>query len=135
MNEPNRHMSKDLPPVDSPRLHATGSRSRGVEERPGPTISRRAFAGSAALWPWVGFALGTETWGSIVTPASFCGVSGLRPTYGRISRHGAMALSWTMDKLGPMCRSADDCEIVLRAIAGPDEHDPTTSSGLLASAP
>ena len=81
--------------------------------------------GAAVAAGLVGFAIGTETWGSIVTPASFCGVSGLRPTYGRVSRHGAMALSWTMDKIGPMCRSAEDCWVVLRAIAGPDPADPT----------
>ena len=75
----------------------------------------------------VGFAIGSETWGSIVTPAAFCGVSGLRPTYGRVSRHGAMALSWTMDKLGPMARTADDCGLVLDAIAGHDAGDPTSS--------
>lgn len=69
------------------------------------------------------FTIGSETSGSIITPAAFCGVSGLRPTYGRVSRHGAMALSWTLDKLGPMCRSADDCGIVLAAIAGRDQRD------------
>ena len=74
----------------------------------------------------VGFAIGSETLGSIVTPAAFSGVSGLRPTYGRVSRYGAMALSWTMDKLGPMCRSADDCGLVLAAIAGADPADPTS---------
>lgn len=71
------------------------------------------------------FAIGSETHGSITTPSAFCGVSGLRPTYGRVSRHGAMALCWTMDKLGPMCRSADDCGLVLDAIAGPDPDDPS----------
>ncbi|MCA1591356.1 MAG: amidase [Acidobacteria bacterium] len=74
----------------------------------------------------VAFAIGSETSGSIITPAAFCGVSGLRPTYGAISRHGAMALSWTLDKLGPMCRSAEDCRIVLSAIAGRDTLDPTS---------
>ena len=73
----------------------------------------------------VPFAIGSETHGSITTPSAFCGVSGLRPTYGRVSRHGAMALCWTMDKLGPMCRAADDCGLVLAAIAGPDPNDPT----------
>lgn len=82
-------------------------------------------SGSAVGGGLVPFALGTETWGSIVTPASFCGVSGLRPTYGRVSRHGAMALSWTIDKIGPLCRAADDCGIVLNAIAG---HDPADES-------
>jgi len=74
----------------------------------------------------VPFAIGSETSGSIITPAAFCGVTGLRPTYGVISRHGAMALSWTLDKLGPMCRTAEDCGIVLRAIAGRDPLDPTS---------
>src|SRR5438876_360588 len=72
------------------------------------------------------FTIGSETSGSIITPAAYCGVSGLRPTYGRVSRHGAMALCWTLDKLGPMCRTADDCGLVLAAIAGPDPKDPTT---------
>ena len=71
----------------------------------------------------VGFAIGSETNGSIMVPAAFCGVSGLRPTYGRVSRHGAMALMWTSDKLGPMCRSARDTENVLRAISGRDAND------------
>jgi aspartyl-tRNA(Asn)/glutamyl-tRNA(Gln) amidotransferase subunit A len=67
------------------------------------------------------FAIGTETWGSIVCPSAYCGVSGLRPTFGRVGRGGAMALSYTMDKIGPMARSAEDCALVLHAIAG---HDP-----------
>ncbi|HUA60744.1 MAG TPA: amidase [Verrucomicrobiae bacterium] len=71
----------------------------------------------------VGFSLGTETLGSIVSPSGVCGVTGLRPTYGRISRHGAMALSWTMDKIGPICRGVEDCAIVLNAVYGPDGHD------------
>src|SRR6266853_3861761 len=62
------------------------------------------------------FALGTETWGSIICPSGFCGISGLRPTFGRVSRAGAMALSYSMDKIGPMCRTAEDCDSVLRAI-------------------
>ena len=69
------------------------------------------------------FAIGTETWGSIICPSSFCGVSGLRPTFGRVSRYGAMALSYSMDKIGPMARSAQDCSEVLRVIAGHDEKD------------
>ena len=81
-------------------------------------------SGAATASALVGFSIGSETWGSILTPSSFCGVSGLRPTYGRVSRHGAMALSWTMDKLGPMCRSAEDCGLVLEAIAGHDPEDP-----------
>ena len=83
-------------------------------------------SGAAVAAGLVPFAIGSETSGSIITPAAYCGVSGLRTTYGRVSRHGAMALSWTLDKLGPMCRSADDCGIVLAAIAGKDRQDPTT---------
>jgi len=84
--------------------------------------------GSAVGGGLVPFAIGSETWGSIMTPAAFCGVSGLRPTYGRVSRHGAMALAWTVDKLGPMCRTADDCGIVLNAIAGVDEADDSSAN-------
>ena len=83
--------------------------------------------GSAVAAGLVAFAIGSETWGSITTPASYCGITGLRPTYGRVSRHGAMPLSWTMDKLGPMCRSAVDCALVLEAIAGNDPKDPSCS--------
>jgi len=75
------------------------------------------------------FAIGTETWGSIVCPSAFCGVSGLRPTYGRVSRHGAMALAYSMDKIGPMCRAAQDCALVLAAIAGHDPLDPGSLPG------
>ena len=83
--------------------------------------------GAATAAGLVAFSIGSETSGSIITPAAFCGVSGLRPTYGRVSRHGAMALSWTLDKLGPMCRGAEDCGLVLAAIAGRDPHDPTSA--------
>ncbi|MCX6563719.1 MAG: amidase [Candidatus Aminicenantes bacterium] len=71
----------------------------------------------------VGFSIGTETRGSIMSPASRCGVTGLRPTFGRVSRYGAMALCWTMDKIGPICRTAEDCALVLKAINGPDGKD------------
>ena len=81
-----------------------------------------ASAVAAGLVP---FAIGSETRGSIISPASRCGVSGLRPSFGRVSRYGAMALSWTMDKLGPLCRAAEDCAIVLHAINGPDGRDNT----------
>jgi aspartyl-tRNA(Asn)/glutamyl-tRNA(Gln) amidotransferase subunit A len=84
-------------------------------------------SGAAVAAGLVPFALGSETSGSILTPSAFCGVTGLRPTYGLVSRYGAMALSWTMDKLGPMCRSADDCGIVLQAIAGKDANDPASA--------
>ena len=69
------------------------------------------------------FALGSETWGSILCPSSHCGITGLRPTYGRVSRHGAMPLSYTLDKLGPLARSAEDCALVLAVIAGHDDAD------------
>jgi Asp-tRNA(Asn)/Glu-tRNA(Gln) amidotransferase A subunit family amidase len=87
-------------------------------------------AGSAAAVAAgaVAFAIGSETLGSIISPAQVCGVTGLRPTFGRVSRHGAMALAWSMDKLGPMCRSAEDAAIVFDAIAGPDGHDETVVS-------
>jgi len=80
---------------------------------------------SATAAGLVGFSIGTETWGSIVSPATRCGVTGLRPTYGRVSRYGAMALSWSMDKIGPMCRSVEDCALVFDAIYGLDEKDGT----------
>ncbi len=79
--------------------------------------------GAAVAAGLVPFAIGSETSGSILTPSSFCGITGLRPTYGLVSRHGAMALSWTLDKLGPMGRTADDCALVLAAMAGHDPHD------------
>ncbi|MCB9070533.1 MAG: amidase [Calditrichae bacterium] len=84
-----------------------------------------AGSGSATSAGLVAFAIGTETWGSIVSPASRNRISGLRPTYGRVSRTGAMALSWSMDKIGPLCRSTEDCAIVFNAILGPDGQDQT----------
>lgn len=87
-------------------------------------------SGAAVCAGLVPFALGTETWGSILSPANNCGVTGLRPTYGRVSRYGAMALCWTLDKIGPLCLTADDCGLVLEAIAGPDPNDPTACSEL-----
>ncbi|HEX9895883.1 MAG TPA: amidase [Gemmatimonadales bacterium] len=84
-----------------------------------------AGPGSATAAGLVGFAIGTETLGSIVSPATRNGVTGLRPTFGRVSRHGAMALSWTMDKVGPMCRTAEDCALVFQVIHGTDGKDPT----------
>jgi aspartyl-tRNA(Asn)/glutamyl-tRNA(Gln) amidotransferase subunit A len=83
-------------------------------------------SGSAVAAGLVPFAIGTETWGSIHCPSSFNGITGLRPTAGRVSRGGAMALSWTMDKIGPMARSAADCALVLREIAGAMPGDSTT---------
>ena len=95
---------------DEDRLGSSGSSA-------GP-----ASATSAGL---VGFSIGTETLGSIVSPSSRCGVTGLRPTYGRVSRFGAMGLSWTMDKIGPLCRGVEDCAAALDAIYGPDNRDLT----------
>lgn len=82
-----------------------------------------AGSASATAAGLVGFSIGTETWGSIVSPSTRCGTTGMRPTYGRVSRHGAMALSWSMDKIGPICRSVEDCAIVFDAIQGPDGKD------------
>jgi len=83
-------------------------------------------SGAAVAAGLVPFALGSETWGSIVCPSSYCGISGLRPTYGRVSRHGAMPLCFTLDKIGPLARSAEDLETVLGTIAGEDPADPST---------
>src|SRR5580658_1051183 len=80
--------------------------------------------GSATAAGLVTFSIGSETSGSILTPSAYCGITGLRPTYGLVSRRGAMALSWTLDKIGPMCRSAEDCALVLSVIAGVDFEDP-----------
>jgi aspartyl-tRNA(Asn)/glutamyl-tRNA(Gln) amidotransferase subunit A len=81
------------------------------------------------------FTLGSETSGSILTPCAFCGVTGLRPTYGLVSRRGAMALSWTLDKIGPLCRSAEDCGFVLHAISGSDVEDPGSAGRAFTYAP
>lgn len=86
-----------------------------------------AGSGSATAAGLVAFSLGTETLGSIVSPATRNGVTGLRPTYGRVSRHGVMSLSWSMDKVGPICRSVQDCMIVFDAIYGHDPKDPSTN--------
>jgi len=114
---------------------------KGTTRSPWPTEAARAkgeydrgssgsSAGSASSTAagLVGFSLGTETLGSIVSPSTNCGTVGLRPTYGRVSRRGAMALSWTMDKIGPICRGVEDCAIVLNAICGPDGHDRSVSA-------
>ena len=86
-----------------------------------------AGPGAATAAGLVGFSIGTETLGSIISPSVTNGVTGLRPTYGRVSRYGAMALSWTMDKIGPMCRSVEDCVLVLNAIYGSDAKDDTVT--------
>lgn len=90
----------------------------------GSSSGPAAAVGAGAL----PFAMGSDTAGSILLPAAFTGTAGLRPNYGRVSRAGAMALCWTLDRLGPMCRCADDCGLVLEAIAGPDPRDPSTLS-------
>ena len=87
-----------------------------LDEGSGGSSAGPAAATAAGL---VGFALGTETGGSIVEPAARCGVVGLRPTFGRVSRHGAMTVAWSLDKIGPLCRTAEDCAVVLDAIRGP----------------
>lgn len=89
-----------------------------------------AGPGSATAAGLVGFSIGTETYGSIISPSAANGVTGLRPTYGRVSRHGAMALSWTLDKIGPMCRTVEDCALVFAAIHGADGFDPTAIEGI-----
>src|SRR5579863_6769506 len=91
----------------------------------GGSSSGSASAVAAGLVP---FAIGSETSGSIVTPASYCGVTALRPTYGLVSRHGAMALSWTLDKIGPLARTAEDCGHILQTISGGDSKDPGSAN-------
>ena len=108
----------------SASLQGPGRNPWNTERWSGGSSSGSGAAVAAGLVPW---AIGSETSGSIGTPAAFCGVTGLRPTYGLVSRHGAMALSWTLDKLGPMARTADDCGLALQAMAGADPADPTTS--------
>ncbi|HEX5474587.1 MAG TPA: amidase [Vicinamibacterales bacterium] len=93
------------------------------DPRRGGSSGSSAGPGSATAAGLVVFGIGTETRGSIISPSSVNGVTGLRPTYGRVSRFGAMTLSWTMDKVGPMCRSVEDCALVFNAIYGPDGRD------------
>jgi aspartyl-tRNA(Asn)/glutamyl-tRNA(Gln) amidotransferase subunit A len=108
----------------SASLQGPGRNPWNTDRWSGGSSSGSGAAVAAGLVPW---AIGSETSGSIGTPAAFCGVTGLRPTYGLVSRHGAMALSWTLDKLGPMARTADDCGLALQAMSGADAADPTTS--------
>jgi Asp-tRNA(Asn)/Glu-tRNA(Gln) amidotransferase A subunit family amidase len=102
-----------------------GGRTRNPWDYELGSSGSSAGSASATAAGLVGFAIGTETWGSIVSPSTQCGVTGLRPTYGRVSRCGAMALSWSMDKIGAICRSAEDCALVFEAISGPDGKDLT----------
>jgi len=92
-------------------------------------------SGAAVAAGLVPYAIGSETWGSILTPAAYCGVTGLRPTYGLVSRYGAMALSWTMDKIGLLGRTAEDCGLVLQVISGGDSKDPGSSGKTFFYAP
>jgi Asp-tRNA(Asn)/Glu-tRNA(Gln) amidotransferase A subunit family amidase len=89
-----------------------------------------AGSGVAPVAGLVAFAIGTDTGGSILSPAVRCGGVGLRPTFGRVSRHGVMAAGWTLDKVGPMCRRVEDCAIVLQVIAGPDDQDLSVPSDM-----
>lgn len=100
-----------------------GGRTRNPWNPKQGSSGSSAGSASAVAAGCVGFAIGSETLGSISSPSTRCGDSGLRPTFGLVPRTGAMALSWTMDKLGPICRTAEDCALVLRAIAGPDGKD------------
>ncbi len=87
------------------------------------TCGSSSGSGAIAASACAAFAIGTETWGSIICPSAYCGLSGLRPTFGRVGRSGAMALSYSMDKIGPLARSAEDCALILSAIAGHDAKD------------
>jgi Asp-tRNA(Asn)/Glu-tRNA(Gln) amidotransferase A subunit family amidase len=100
-----------------------GARTRNPWNTRQGSSGSSAGSASAVAAGCVGFALGTETLGSISSPSTRCGATGLRPTFGFVPRTGAMALSWTMDKIGPICRSVEDCALVLSAIYGPDGHD------------
>lgn len=100
-----------------------GGKTRTPWNREKGSSGSSAGSGAATAAGLVGFSIGTETYGSIVSPCTRCGVTGLRPTFGRVSRYGAMALSWSMDKIGPMCRSVEDCAVVFHAIYGPDGYD------------
>lgn len=102
-----------------------GGRTRNPWNLEQGSSGSSAGPGAATAAGLVGFSIGSETLGSIVSPSTRNGVTGLRPSFGRVSRWGAMALSWSMDKLGPMCRSVEDCALVLEAIHGPDDKDPT----------
>jgi len=102
-----------------------GGRTRNPWDLEQGSSGSSAGSAAATVAGLVGFAIGSETLGSIVSPCTRCGATGLRPTFGRVSRAGAMALSWSMDKLGPICRTVEDCALVLDAIHGADGTDPT----------
>jgi Asp-tRNA(Asn)/Glu-tRNA(Gln) amidotransferase A subunit family amidase len=100
-----------------------GGRTRSPWDPRAGSSGSSAGSASAAAAGLVGFAIGSETLGSIVSPCRACGATGLRPTFGRVSRHGCMTLAWSMDKLGPIARSVEDCALVLDAIHGADGRD------------
>ncbi len=102
-----------------------GGRTRNPWSSEQGSSGSSAGSASAVAAGLVGFALGSETWGSIVSPSTRCGATGLRPTFGRVPRTGAMALAWSMDKLGPIGRSVEDCALAFAAIAGRDGKDAT----------
>jgi Asp-tRNA(Asn)/Glu-tRNA(Gln) amidotransferase A subunit family amidase len=102
-----------------------GGRTRNPWDLEQGSSGSSAGSAAATVAGLVGFGIGTETLGSIVSPSTRTGATGLRPTFGRVSRHGAMALSWSMDKIGPICRTAEDCALVFAAIHGADGKDPT----------
>jgi Asp-tRNA(Asn)/Glu-tRNA(Gln) amidotransferase A subunit family amidase len=102
-----------------------GGRTRNPWNYKQGSSGSSAGSASATAAGLVGFSIGTETLGSIVSPSTRCGTTGLRPTYGRVSRTGAMALSWSMDKIGPICRTAEDCALVFNVVYGPDGKDQT----------
>jgi Asp-tRNA(Asn)/Glu-tRNA(Gln) amidotransferase A subunit family amidase len=105
-----------------------GARTRNPWNVKQGSSGSSAGSGSAVSAGCVGFAIGTETLGSISSPSTRCGVTGLRPTFGFVPRTGAMALTWTMDKIGPICRTVEDCALVMSAIYGPDGHDRTVKN-------
>jgi Asp-tRNA(Asn)/Glu-tRNA(Gln) amidotransferase A subunit family amidase len=105
-----------------------GGRTRNPWNPAQGSSGSSAGSASAVAAGCVGFAIGSETLGSISSPSTRCGCTGLRPTFGFVPRTGAMALSWTMDKLGPICRSVEDCAVVLDAIHGPDGKDTSVAS-------
>src|ERR1700742_547376 len=100
-----------------------GGRTRNPWNTAQGSSGSSAGSASAVSAGCVGFAIGSETLGSISSPSTRCGATGLRPTFGRVPRTGAMALSWSMDKIGAITRSVEDCAIVVNAIYGPDGHD------------
>jgi aspartyl-tRNA(Asn)/glutamyl-tRNA(Gln) amidotransferase subunit A len=106
---------------------STSGPGRNPWDRTRWTGGSSSGSGAAVAAGLCAFAIGTETWGSILCPSAFCGITGLRPTYGRVSRAGGMVGSWTFDKIGPLARSATDCRLILQAIAGPDRDDPSAA--------